>query len=336
VKKNLFFKARAIGLAMALLFPIPPAHAAEFAFATESGVLTGTTNEYVYEGDKCISRLDWKDSAIPALSFSGQAALFGAFLRLEMTSAVPAQNGTMEDYDFLVAGSDEPSLYSQHDAYLDKYFDGSVMLGYDLRLSNWRIMPSAGFAYRNRKWTAADGFLQYPVSGLWTGDEPKQDLYGPVISYEQALWFPVITLKAGYTLGKRFLFSASGSLYPVMWGDTIDNHLLRSEQFYDTMREGFGGNINAGFQYNFGGKERIVLEVSAGYEKVALKGNTAMKETGVSDSELVITEGYGSRMESGQWRFTLGLVCRFGGRPISCPAAAGPLPRLCPSAPPSP
>jgi outer membrane protease len=95
---------------------------------------------------------------------------------------------------------------------------------------NWRIVPSAGFVYRNRKWTAADGFLQYPVSGLWTGDEPKQEVHGPVISYEQALWFPVITLKAGYTLKNCFLFSAGGSLYPVMWGDTIDNHLLRSEQ----------------------------------------------------------------------------------------------------------
>jgi outer membrane protease len=315
VKKNLFFSLQAVGLAMVLSFQIPPAHAAEFAFATEAGVLAGTTNEYVYEGDKCISRLDWKDNAIPVVSFSGQAALFGAFLRLEMASAVPAQNGTMEDYDFLVAGSDEPSLYSQHDAYLDKYFDSSLTLGYDLRLLNWRIVSSMGFAYRNRKWTAADGFLQYPVSGLWTGDEPKQEVYGPVISYEQALWFPVITLKAGYVLKERFLFSAGGSLYPVMWGDTIDNHLLRSEQFYDAMREGFGENINIGFQYNFGGKERIALEVSAGYEKIALKGTTAMKETGVSDGELILTEGYSSRMESGRWTFTLGLVCRFGGEP---------------------
>jgi outer membrane protease len=186
-------------------------------------------------------------------------------------------------------------------------------LGYDLRVLNWRIIPSAGFAYRNRKWTAADGFLQYPVSGLWTGEEPKQELYGPVISYEQAVWFPVIALKAGYALKERFLLWAGGSLYPLMWGDTIDNHLLRSQQFYDAMREGFGGAVNIGFHYNFGGKERIALAASAGYETIELKGNTAMKETGVSDGTLLVAEGYGSRMESGRWTFALGFVRRFGG-----------------------
>jgi outer membrane protease len=148
------------------LFPL------DTTFAFDIGVLTGTTREYVYEGDKCISRLDWKDNAIPVLSFSVQAALFGAFLRLGINSAVPVQSGTMEDFYFLVAGSDEPSLYSKHSAYLDKYFDGSLTLGYDLHISAWRLTPSASFTYHNRKWTAQDGFLQYPESGLWTGGEP--------------------------------------------------------------------------------------------------------------------------------------------------------------------
>lgn len=187
-----------------------------FSFTSESGVFGGTTHEYVYEGDKCISRLDWKDRVIPVVSFSGQSALFGMFLRLDMSFAVPIQNGTMEDYDFLAVGSDKPSLYSRHDAYLDKYFASSVTLGYDLHISNWRITPSGGFAYRNRKWTAADGFLQYPASGLWTGAEPEQKLYGPVISYEQAVWFPIITLQAGYVLKECLLFSAA-AVYIRLW-----------------------------------------------------------------------------------------------------------------------
>jgi outer membrane protease len=290
-----------------------PLFALDVSFSFNAGLLTGTTHEYVYEGDKCVSRLDWEDSAVPVLSFSGQAALSGAFLRLGITSAVPAQSGAMEDYDFLVAGSGEPSLYSKHGAYLDKYFNASVTLGYELRISAWRFTPSAGFACRNRKWTAQDGFLQYPASGLWTGREPKQEVYGPVISYEQAVWFPFITLEAGYVLKRRFLFSAGGSLYPLMRGDTIDNHFLRSVQFYDTMREGFGGNINIGFQYYFGRKERAALKISAGYEKIELKGNTAMRETGVSGGRLVITEEYSSRVESGQWTVTLGFVYRAGG-----------------------
>jgi outer membrane protease len=305
------FKIHVLCAACAVLSAVP-LFALDVSFAFDSGLLTGTASEYAYEGDKCISRLDWQDRAVPVLSFSGRAVLFGAFIQLGMSTAVPAQSGIMEDYDFLVADSDEPSLYSKHSAYLDKYFDSSVTLGYDLRISVWRFTPSAGFAYRNRKWTAQDGFLQYPESGLWTGEEPKLEVYGPVISYEQAVWFPFITLEAGYVLKERFLFSAGCSLYPAMRGDTIDNHLLRNVQFYDTMREGFGYSINIGFQYNFGGKERIALKVRAGYEKMDLKGNTAMRETGVSDGKLAVTEGYGSRMENGQWTVALGFVCRFG------------------------
>jgi outer membrane protease len=297
-----------------LSFHAPALHALDFTFETSGGILTGKTSEYVYEGDKCVSRLDWQDNVVPAVLVSGKVDFFGVFLRLGMLSAVPVQNGTMEDYDFLVAGSDDPSLYSKHDAYLDKYFDGSIALGYDLHILNWRIIPSAGFTYRNRKWTAADSFLQYPVSGLWTGEEPRQEVYGPVISYEQALWFPTIALELDYyVLKDRFLFSVGGSLYPVMWSDTIDNHILRSVQFYDTLREGFGGNINIGFKYYFGDNERLALQVSVGYEKIGLKGNTAMKETGVSDDKLVVTDGYGSRMESGQWLVILGFTYRLGG-----------------------
>jgi outer membrane protease len=292
------------------LFHIPALYAVDFAFETIGGIVTGATHEYVYEGAKCISRLDWKDGAIPVVSFSGQAAFRGAFLRLKILSAVPLQNGTMEDFDFLVAGSDEPSLYSKHNAYMDKYFDGSVTLGYNLHVSNWRIIPSCGFAYRNRKWTAADGFLQYPASGLWKGDEPKQKLYGPVISYEQAVWFPIITLQADY-MKERLLFSASGSLYPVMEGDTVDNHLLRSEQFYDILREGFGWDVKIDIQYDLDSGKRIALKATGGYEKVMLTGNTAMRGTGISDDKLIVTEGYGSRMESRQWTVTIGLVYRF-------------------------
>jgi plasminogen activator len=284
-----------------------------FSFVSEIGILNGKTYEYVYENDKCISRLDWKSTATPVIFFSGKAMFLGAFLQLGMTSAVPVKNGTMEDYDFLNAGSNEPSLYSKHDSYLDKRFDTFITLGYDLCLMNWSITPSAGFAYRNCKWTATDGFLQYPLSGLWTGEEPKQDLYGPVITYEQALWFPVLTLKVtGYAQRKRFLFSLSGSLYPFIWGDTIDNHLLRSKQFYDTMREGLGGNIKISFEYNLGNKEQIILKISAGYENIALKGNTAMRQTGISDDKLIITEGYTSRMENGQWMLALGFAFKFG------------------------
>jgi hypothetical protein len=38
-----------------------------------------------------------------------------------------------------------------------------------------------------------------------------------------------------------------------------------------------------------------------------------MRETGVSDDKLIVTEDYRSRMESGQWTIALGLVYWAGG-----------------------
>jgi hypothetical protein len=48
--------------------------------------------------------------------------------------------------------------------------------------------------------------LQYPVYGKWTGEEPKQNIAGAVVSYEQAVWFPSISLTTGYTIKNRFGF----------------------------------------------------------------------------------------------------------------------------------
>ncbi|MDR0706351.1 MAG: hypothetical protein LBF60_00550 [Treponema sp.] len=64
----------------------------------------GATHECVYEGGACISRLDWKDGAIPAVSFSARAALSGAFLRLNALSALPNVKKLLEQNKMPVTG----------------------------------------------------------------------------------------------------------------------------------------------------------------------------------------------------------------------------------------
>jgi hypothetical protein len=66
VKKILVFAMRATWLLVVAPFHIPALYAIDFAFETTGGVFTGATHEYACEGDTCISRLDWKDGAIPA------------------------------------------------------------------------------------------------------------------------------------------------------------------------------------------------------------------------------------------------------------------------------
>ena len=161
--------------------------AIDFTYETSIALRNSVTKEYVYEGEKCISRLDWIDNIIPILSFTGQGEFFNVIIRTRIDTAVPVKSGVMEDYDFLIEGDSAPSQYSRHDAYGDKDFSCMFETGYRFRFSGWEIPPALGFSYINRKWTAQDGYLQYPVYGKWTGDEPKQNIVGTVISYEQAV-----------------------------------------------------------------------------------------------------------------------------------------------------
>lgn len=178
--------------------------AVDVTFDLSSGIKNSMTQEYVYDGEKCMSRLDWNNDIIPVLSISRQIEFLNIMVRTSIDSAIPVKSGTMEDYGFLMADSADPSHYSKHDAYLDKDFIGTFEAGYILSFRNWKLLPTVGFSYLNRKWTAQEGYLQYPVYGPWTGTEPKQTVAGTVISYEQAIWFPFISIEARYILKNRF------------------------------------------------------------------------------------------------------------------------------------
>jgi plasminogen activator len=284
------------------------ASALDFSFDFGVGIKTARTYEYVYEGDKCISRLDWYDAAVPVVSFSGTLEAFRFFIQSGITLAVPVRSGTMEDYDFLVEDSYEPSLYSFHNSYLDKDFFCSFDLGYRFHIKKWVLSPSAGFSYYNRKWSASGGYLQYPESGLWTGTEPKQNLNGTVIGYEQALMSPVISLQADYALTPRFALFASGSFSPYAWTHSMDSHFLRDTQFYDTMEGGTGYTLELGAAFSSAKKGAMALCISLQYEAFnSAAGTTASSMIGETDEANIIDEGYSSKTKNSAFRIVAGV-----------------------------
>jgi outer membrane protease len=284
----------------------------DFDVIIDGGFQTGTTKETVYEGEKLISLLDWNDMLVPVSAITGRIGFRKIFLTLGMRFAVPVKGGTMEDYDFLIANSGEPSQYSRHDTYLDKDFSFVTEGGYEISFFNWHVTPSAGFRYRNRKWTAAGGYLQYPLAGPWTGAETKDNLNGPVIAYEQAIWFPYGSLEVGYTytLGRhgKYRFALGGSYYPYIRAETNDTHYLRNIQFYDTLK-GTGWNFAAGVEFIPGKPNGLGFSARAGYERYHnLKGDTASNGTGVSAGQLATDEGYSAGMQSEQWYVSLSVI----------------------------
>jgi outer membrane protease len=301
-----------------LLMMVAPFHflAADVAFGNfifvelGGGIHSDLTQEYVYEGERCISRLDWVDTFVPALSLAGSAELFNVRIGARIDTAVPVRSGLLEDHDFLIAGSSEPSHYSKHDAYLDKDFTGSLWAGYVFRVGAFELTPSVGFSYSNRKWSAQDGYLQYPVSGSWTGDEPMQMVSGTVISYEQAVWFPFVSLNVGYTLN-RFDVSFVGGVSPILRGKTMDIHFMRSVRFYDTLAsenlfsDGVAWHTSLTLSYYPEHRKHLAFFICGNYAAIAgLTGSTSSGTTGIDDGTLVIDSSYRAKME----RHTIGVA----------------------------
>ena len=106
------------------------------------------------------------------------------------------------------------------------------------------------------KWSARDGYYQYPTSGdsyywdtngnyhpgtyaPWSADETKTPIYGTGIIYETAYLGAAIGLRARYALPGGFSIDASFAFTPLLSCYAEDNHVLRQVDFYSTLSGGF-------------------------------------------------------------------------------------------------
>jgi outer membrane protease len=285
------------------------------SFEFQAGFVNGNTREYVFENDKCISRLDWDEKYSPYFAFEAKVYFLNVLFFGSIASVIPDKCGYMEDYDFLISGSDTPSHYSKHDAYLDKHIITSTGLGYNINIFNrLSFIPFAGFEYQNRKWSAQDGYLQYPVGGsAWTGLESKQAVKGSVISYEQMLYYPYVGMEIVFSINEMFDFSCEGAYYPIVNVETIDNHYLRLKSFYDTMENGIGYKAGIGLIIYINRAEKSpAYGLNISYEQFSvMNGSTSSCIIGVTDDTYMVDEGYGSGTKSGLWIASLCVIVKF-------------------------
>ncbi|MDR0457268.1 MAG: omptin family outer membrane protease [Treponema sp.] len=183
-----------------------------------TGVGVGRTNEYVYKGNKEISRLEWKENLIPILIVNNQFDIFNFIINANILSGLPLaiKNGIMEDYDYLIDNSNALSNYSEHDLYTDKHLNMTFQFGYSFGLGHFKLSPLVGFSYYTRKWSAVDGYLQYPINNNdeWTNNTPKSNVAGTGISYEQVIKSFSLGFRSDYTFGENFNISLNAFFYP--------------------------------------------------------------------------------------------------------------------------
>ena len=232
-----------------------------FEFSPSIGVLTGTVSEYVfYDTGDTMSHLDWQQYAVPYIQAKETIRAYNAFLNVSLLSAIPFECGIIEDYDWLNDDTSILSEYSCHDLYLDKRFDITANAGYTFNCSKFFIAPGLGITYRSQKWSGYDGYGQYSDDDVWSEDTEKTEYSGNVISYEQNMLLPFISVQSAYTINKDWNAKLDLFIYPYLYINDIDNHYTKDIEYIDEMRGGGGISVSGTIAY-----KKIALQISYEY-----------------------------------------------------------------------
>jgi hypothetical protein len=275
---------------------------------TFGGFLYGSMVEEVYKGDTLMSRLTWDEHGAPYTGVGGTFGVGRFFLNTQLLSAIPIESGIVTDTDWTGPGGRQDQ-YSEHRSFFDKHFELSGLAGYAHPLGDFELAFAAGILYRNRKWSAQDGFLQYEGIGeVWSEETAKTNVKGIVMTYESEMWFPVVELEASYSINDRFAFSITGDWYPYLHITTIDSHYLKQERYIDAMRGGMGGQVFASMAYTPKRLKGLSFAAEVGWEGVfPPKGSTSTGDIGQS-AALFLEEGYYSKIESSLWWMSLSII----------------------------
>jgi len=163
--------------------------------------------------------------------------------------------------------------------------------------------------YRNRKWTAANGFTQFPPRGEpWSPSLPKEEMAGTIITYEETLWTFPLSLYIDLTVSDQFMLGLVGNVYPYMSVTTVDTHILRNTQFQDKMRGGWGCLAEINLTYRPRTSNSVAFSFGIGYEGIfSARGTTETSGLG-HGSTPNISQKTESRMTGNLFWAHLGVI----------------------------
>jgi outer membrane protease len=284
---------RAIALGL-LLLPLlcaspAPAQGPTLEVQSRTGVLFGLVRELVYYGANILSELDWRFQPVV---YAGTAlklqTSMGVSAVVDVRSAFPGRSGYMGDWDAgnYLDGDFTRTHYSQQDCYTERALLLDARLGWVFRLGPvLTLEPFGAFGLMQLKWSARDGYLQYPTVGppypAWSPSLPKVPVSGTAIIYEQTYLIPGAGFSVGAVVGRRFHGELRFLFSPFLFCNDLDNHVQRAGfgeaadvDFHDYLRGGF--LIEPGLRLGLQVSPRARLSLDLSYRGVfALIGDTA-------------------------------------------------------------
>lgn len=264
--------------------------------STQIGILYGDSHELVYTSSITISDLDW---TLKPLTYWGTMikleAASGLFCSASLKAGLSGFSGTMTDSDYLNFDGVRTHL-SVHNCYTEDAFLFDAALGYENRVSKAFSMGWAVFfSSMHFKWTARDGYLQYPSEPSapytpWDASIAKTYVYGTGMAYEQNFLIPGIAFSVRYTPIPPLSIQLALNYSPLAACNDLDNHFLRSLDFVEIMRNGtyFKPSLRA----EYSTKGRISLWIAGSFTLIDnLIGNTEMTDTTTGDTTIYKDSG---------------------------------------------
>jgi outer membrane protease len=244
----------------------------DFSLGVSGGIKSGKVEELVFVDDAIISKLLWHESIAPFMQLDAQVKFHNFFVNAAIESVIPVKCGTMEDFDW-----EQPESYinnySEHANNIDKDYTLQLKLGYNFDISkNFALALDAGIRLQNRKWSAQNGY--YQSGDPWTGDEEKKYFSGIVISYEQSVLIPDISLGVLFNFSPTMGLGLNTSFLYLVYSTALDSHFdpSKNKQYLDIMSNGFGFNSGAYFLYSPKASKLCTLKASLSYEYYSIRG----------------------------------------------------------------
>jgi outer membrane protease len=199
---------------------------------------------------------------------------------------VPGKTGSIGDSDWLnydFNGDPTKTNYSQHDCYTERAILLDAQVGWEIPLASWvTFEPFLAFEFMDFKWTARDGYFQYPTGPKPYPDsstDPKVPVSGTGIIYQQTYFIPAAGIALKFSAGKVFGVSASFAITPLVFCNDVDNHEFAGYDFYENMVGGLLLEPKVSLKWQVSGRARLSLDVS--YRHIAgLIGTTYVVKIG--------------------------------------------------------
>lgn len=281
----------------------------DFALAGSIGIAMLEANEYVYGPDgETVSQLIWDSDGVAVATFEAEWRVMPRLTLLGSLGLGLDGSGYMEDYDWLVEGTDDWSDRSRHtDTPLQRYVALDIGARYDVLLrEDSRLGVLGGVRYTDVKWTSYGGDFLYSSEGF--RDSAGHFESGEKgISYRQML--PALYLGPSGALeawGLTFSASAVGGVS--FEASDQDNHWQRDLYFEEDFGPAPYMSLQARAAWPIAPGAALFLGTR--YERhFLMKGSSSMTDTTTGETQVTGGDAAGASFEALQ--VNAGLTLRF-------------------------